>query len=282
VIKATQPVTLTIWPSEGARDSIMRSSNPMFALDWAIHLEASCARARDAVNTAGVAGDAALAWDRHERFEPPPIGAFVMLAFPHREWQYHPDIYTTDYRPPSADGHVWNFTVDTNISSQPVTIRFDNLKSVPADFEVLLVDLQLKLTQDLLRESRYTYLSKSNGGKRSFQLIAGKRDFIAAHGADLTLVPASYELAQNFPNPFNPSTAIKLGLPQNSRVSLKVYNLLGTEIATLVDGEEKEAGYHVVNWDGRDRQGRLVPGGIYFCRMQVGNVVLMKKMTFIK
>ncbi|MGH7496896.1 MAG: FG-GAP-like repeat-containing protein [bacterium] len=282
VIKAMQPVTLKIWPSEGVGDSLSRSPKSMFALDWSIRLDATCAHARDASNTVGVARDAALAWDRHERFEPPPIGEYIMLAFPHREWQNYADTYTTDYRPPVADGHIWDFTVDTNISSKPVTICCANLNSVPAEFDVLLVDLQLKLTQDLRREPSYVYLSKSNGGKRSFQLLAGKSDFIAAHGADLTLVPASYELAQNFPNPFNPSTSIKLGLPQKSRVSLKVYNLLGTEIATMVDGEEKEAGYHVVIWDGRDRQGRLAPGGIYFCRMQVGNIVLMKKMTFIK
>jgi len=63
---------------------------------------------------------------------------------------------------------------------------------------------------------------------------------------------------------------------------LKVYNLLGKEITALLDGAEKEAGYHVAIWDGRDRQGQPVPSGIYFCRMQIGNVILMKKMTLFK
>ncbi|MGH7601507.1 MAG: hypothetical protein ACREOI_34540, partial [bacterium] len=193
LIKALQPVTLSILPSEGIVSLPSPISKSAIAFDWSIRLTAACERARDFGNTVGIVKDATIEWDRYERFEPPPIGEYVMLAFPHHEWRRHADIYTTDFRPPAADGHVWDFTVDTNISGKSVALHFDNLTSVPADFEVRLVDISLKLTQDLRREAQYVFLAKRGGGKKNFQLLVGKTDFIAAHNADLVAVPATYE-----------------------------------------------------------------------------------------
>lgn len=289
VIKTLQPVILKILPFEGATGLPPPLSK--FS-DWSIQIEAACERARDDNNIVGILKDAALEWDRYERFEPPPIGDYVSLAFPHREWQRYADIYTSDFRPPVADGYVWDFIIDTNIPGKPVVLRFDHLESVPTDFEVRLVDVSLGLTQDLSREAQYTFFSKHDGGRKSFQLLVGKADFITAHSANLATVPATYELAQNFPNPFwsaatssfagAPLTSIKFGLPRKSRVSLKIYDLLGKEVVTLLDEVEKETGYHVAIWDGRDRQSQLVQSGVYFCRMQSGGEILIKKMTFIR
>jgi hypothetical protein len=79
-------------------------------------------------------------------------------------------------------------------------------------------------------------------------------------------VPETFSLAQNFPNPFNPSTTIRFALPKRSSVALKVYDLLGKEVATLVD-EVRQPGYHAVRWDGTNGAGSSVATGIYFFRM---------------
>jgi glucuronoarabinoxylan endo-1,4-beta-xylanase len=81
---------------------------------------------------------------------------------------------------------------------------------------------------------------------------------------------------QNYPNPFNPSTVISYQLPVTGYVTLKIYDLLGSEIATLVNGEI-EAGYHEVNFDASK-----LSSGIYFYRLQAGNVVDMKKVILMK
>jgi photosystem II stability/assembly factor-like uncharacterized protein len=90
-----------------------------------------------------------------------------------------------------------------------------------------------------------------------------------------------FKLYQNYPNPFNPTTKIKFKIPQNvkretSNVILKVYDVLGNEIAKLVN-EDKPAGSYGIEFEGSG-----LPGGIYFYRLQAGNFIETKKMVLIK
>jgi len=95
------------------------------------------------------------------------------------------------------------------------------------------------------------------------------------------LFPAEYELSQNYPNPFNPVTNIEYKLPQAGFVKLTVYNLLGQKVVTLVDGIQRN-GTHSVTWNSRDRNGNVVPSGIYFYRLEAGSVSLTAKMLLLK
>ncbi|MEJ5261800.1 MAG: LamG-like jellyroll fold domain-containing protein [Ignavibacterium sp.] len=89
-------------------------------------------------------------------------------------------------------------------------------------------------------------------------------------------IPNEYSLAQNFPNPFNASTKIKYSIPKNSFVELKVFNLLGQEVATLVN-EEKPAGHYEIYFDASD-----LPSGVYFYTLKAGEYVNSKKMILLK
>ena len=94
------------------------------------------------------------------------------------------------------------------------------------------------------------------------------------HGSLLT--PDSYNLAQNYPNPFNPSTSIQYAISSRQFVSLKVYDVLGNEIATLVN-EEKDRGVYTVNFDATS-----LASGIYLYRIQAGSFTETKKMILMK
>jgi hypothetical protein len=83
-------------------------------------------------------------------------------------------------------------------------------------------------------------------------------------------------LLQNYPNPFNPSTTIRFGLAKTGHVLLKIFNLLGQEVATLVDGE-RIAGIYEVEWKPEN-----LSSGLYFYRMTSGNFIMMKKMILMK
>jgi hypothetical protein len=92
----------------------------------------------------------------------------------------------------------------------------------------------------------------------------------------ISQTPTSFEISQNYPNPFNPSTSIQFKIPENSFVTLKVYNVLGKEVATLLN-EEKNAGLYEVTFDATD-----FSSGIYFYKIEAGNFVATKKMILMK
>lgn len=94
-------------------------------------------------------------------------------------------------------------------------------------------------------------------------------------------IPTDYALSENFPNPFNPQTKIRYQLPQKGNVVLKVFNLLGQEIRTLVN-EDKSAGFYEVQWDGTDNLGQGVSSGIYVYRIQAGDFIQTKKLAVLK
>ncbi len=282
LIKVTKEARLTIEPSEGTGAPNGAFARAGAAPGWQINIVAACEAAKDWDNYVGLAAEAEKEWDRLERFEPPPIGEFVRVAFPRREWKINPEVYTTDFRPAEEGGWIWNFVVQTNIPAQPVKLQFENLAGVPEEFEIRLLDVALNIAQELRRAPHYSFRSGRAGGAKVFSLLAGKTDFMTAHTTAGQLVPTDYDLSQNFPNPFNPSTSIKFGLPARSAVSLKIYDVLGKEIATLLEGAPQEAGYHVAIWQGKDDTGHAAPSGLYFYHLQAGGTVLTKKMILIR
>ncbi|MBC6949207.1 T9SS C-terminal target domain-containing protein [candidate division KSB1 bacterium] len=94
-------------------------------------------------------------------------------------------------------------------------------------------------------------------------------------------VPEKFELAQNFPNPFNPSTTIQYALPENASIVLQIYDLHGRLMRTLVN-QNQRAGFYTVAWDGKTDEGRAAVSGIYFCRMAAGDFVKSQKMALLE
>ncbi|RKY90881.1 MAG: hypothetical protein DRQ13_12090, partial [Ignavibacteriae bacterium] len=92
----------------------------------------------------------------------------------------------------------------------------------------------------------------------------------------LSQLPTEFKLLQNYPNPFNPSTNIKYSVPELSFVNIIVFNLIGEEIATLVN-EELQSGNYEVNFDAAN-----LPSGIYFYRFQTASFVETKKMVLLR
>src|SRR5690606_15701443 len=95
--------------------------------------------------------------------------------------------------------------------------------------------------------------------------------------------PIEFRLEQNYPNPFNPSTVISYQLPVSGLVTLKIYDVLGNEVASLVN-EEKPAGSNEVEFNANSHSGfvRKLSSGIYFYKLQAGSFVEMKKMILLK
>ena len=99
---------------------------------------------------------------------------------------------------------------------------------------------------------------------------------VVTSAAERGEVPREYALQQNYPNPFNPSTTIRFELPHASRVILKVYNVLGQEVVTLVD-EEKTAGIYDVHFSAMS-----LSSGMYLYRLRAENFVATKRLMLLK
>ncbi len=97
----------------------------------------------------------------------------------------------------------------------------------------------------------------------------------------VTLLPSTFNLYQNFPNPFNPETEIRYNLPKGTNIQLTVYNLLGQRIRTLVN-EYQNAGHKSIHWDGKDEKGIEVASGIYFYLLKGGEYKQSKKMILLR
>ncbi|MBL7959683.1 T9SS type A sorting domain-containing protein [bacterium] len=101
------------------------------------------------------------------------------------------------------------------------------------------------------------------------------------YNPDHKFIPTDFALSQNYPNPFNPSTTIRYDIAKESKVVLKVYNMLGQEVTTLVN-TTKGQGRYEIRWNGKNQFGNTVASGVYLYRLEAGNVVKTKKMLFIK
>lgn len=130
-----------------------------------------------------------------------------------------------------------------------------------------------------------------SGNNFMFINVAVNALYLAREGEDLTLVTSidpksssltrKFRLYENYPNPFNPSTTIEYALPGAAQVVLKIYNLLGQEVKTLVNGYQN-AGLQSVQWDGRDNSGKPAGSGVYIYQVEAGNFVQSKKMVLLK
>jgi hypothetical protein len=108
-----------------------------------------------------------------------------------------------------------------------------------------------------------------------------KPDSTTSANIDDDLIPNSTVLYQNYPNPFNPTTELKFEMSQLSNISIKVYNILGKEITTLLE-KNLPAGEYIIQWDGKDNKGNLLPGGVYFIQMKAGEYRQTIKTIFLK
>jgi len=94
-------------------------------------------------------------------------------------------------------------------------------------------------------------------------------------------LPYSFFLSQNYPNPFNPETMIEYGLPKEVEVTIKIFNVYGQEIRTLVQGYQ-QPGHHRIQWDGKDDEGHHAASGLYHVRIVAEGFMEVRKMILVR
>ncbi|MGA3245223.1 MAG: CBM35 domain-containing protein [Bacteroidota bacterium] len=132
-----------------------------------------------------------------------------------------------------------------------------------------------------LRKGDNTIQMQMSWGWMYLDYLAVPRSLATAVANTLVTLPAQFSLDQNYPNPFNPTTAISYQLIANSFVTLKVYDLLGREVTTVVN-EIGTPGKHTATWDGKNDLGESVSSGVYMYQLRAGSSVITRKMVLLK
>jgi hypothetical protein len=118
-------------------------------------------------------------------------------------------------------------------------------------------------------------------GKGSLKITNPSVKSVVIRMADGISIPKTFALSQNYPNPFNPTTRFDVDVAKTTTVEVVVYDILGEKVATLLSGLQS-AGYHTVQWDGRDTHGLLSPSGMYFVRMTADQFTSVRKIMLLK
>ncbi len=251
---------------------------------WSVQLKAKSGLVEDNYN---FIGSTELAEDQKDELDlvnaPNQPGEFLSLGIINDN--VHSKKLSVDARKPNLDGHVWDFEILSNSSEE--YIRIDALLNgeLPPNFRLVAFDKDQQTVWSLDPTQVNNKTIRSGIGaeiKRSFRIVAGTEEFIAEHNLGIRDIPSVFELKNNYPNPFNPSTTIVFGLPEASVVTIEVFNTLGQKVATLINNE-MDAGYHDFIWDAS-----RVASGVYFYRMSAKAInsdarfTQLQKMTLIK
>ncbi len=163
-----------------------------------------------------------------------------------------------------------NFMVASNIQDGAVTIAMASGNELAHGGQLLNIEAEVVGSGNNIVVSLES-ISLNDNSVSSVTSVGTKNDN----------VPATYELSQNYPNPFNPSTTIEYKLPERAFVEMKIYDITGREVATLVSGMQ-EAGTHNVVWNATNGYGVKVASGVYIYRITAGNFTQLKKMVLLK
>ena len=255
--------------------------------DWLIQLSARSDARLDNHNYIGTSGRASNTWDRMDRADPPPRPtSYLRLSFPHSDLGRYSGRLGTDIRSVISEGESWKFEVQTDLSLATVQLDFSGMETVPESYSTVLIDEAAGVMIDLRDHAAYEFNMGPSGEPREFQIVVGTEKYVEQAESGLPDVPRRFGLAQNYPNPFNPLTTIDFEIPAHGGTaylptSLKVYSLLGREVATLID-EPKQAGYHSATWNGRNGAGREVSSGVYFYRVVAGPYQETRRMVLLR
>ncbi|MEZ4650488.1 MAG: hypothetical protein R3E97_17225 [Candidatus Eisenbacteria bacterium] len=274
--------------SAGAVTRSQLFSDRTGAVDWSVRVIASRGESRDDDNFAVVGANARATWDALDRPEPPTIGEWVQVTFPHPEWKRAATDFSTDARSPNRDGHTWPLSV-RSWAPGTVDLTCEVEGDLPEDFGIWLLDTLTGEIVDLSgvgasdrsaphriashrmpsdRVVSHRVASPGPSG-RAFQLLVGTENLLAEGSQDIDDTLLGSRSAISLPNPFQRVTTIAYRMTEPGPVRIRVYAADGRSIRDLSLHEAVPPGIHTMLWDGRDGSGARVPSGVYFARVEV-------------
>lgn len=225
----------------------------------------------------GVSADARLQLDDLDYRQPRSLDTRNGIRFARPEWDARFSSFASDFRPPFAELQEWEFEASA-ATGETAAIEFRGFEALPSEVEMALVARANGRVYRLQPGQRIPL----NPARRQneFKLVFGPASKL--EDALRQLVPQEFVVASNYPNPFNPTTTIPISVPEPMRLTIRVFNVLSQEVATLHDGPV-QPGRHLFEWHGVDASERRVGTGVYFYKITTDSgVSVLQKMVLVK
>lgn len=185
---------------------------------------------------------------------------------------------SADPDPLSSITYIIEISSDTTFKESSIIY---SRNSIPSDSNFI------SISTSLLQPDVYYWriISKDNDNlvtysRESWSFLLGVISGVDDENLE-SVLPTEFSLFQNYPNPFNAETIIEYSIPKTSYIRIKIFNLLGQEITTLVEDVQSPGGYSV-KWDGKDKFGRYASSGIYIYSITAKDFNITKRMVFLK
>jgi photosystem II stability/assembly factor-like uncharacterized protein len=199
----------------------------------------------DRTLTIGIDPSAKSGLDEFEVRKPPIFSDQAAIWIDRPDWDAEHSRFAGDIRPALGDGQTWDIVLQ-HPAGEASRLTVENMENIPEGFDVVIVDSRSGV---MLKPDAHSSVAIPAGkGSSNYSVIVGRQSYIRSRTE--SFVPQQYVLHQNYPNPFNPTTAIRFGITDDALVLIKVYDLLGREVATVVNGLLM-SGNHEYSFDGR-------------------------------
>jgi len=181
---------------------------------------------------------------------------------------------------------IWQSALDPDPQDDVVyTLKYKSVHPDSLTWHETEAGTDTSLTLNLSMGQRYTWqlIATDDDGYE----VAGNQDMLSSFDVgnvtalESQMLPRDFYLGQNFPNPFNPVTTISYGLPEPSDVTINIYDISGRRVRQWLISDQR-AGWHVMTWDGTNRQGQPLSTGIYLYSLKAGGFKDIKKMVYMK
>ncbi|MCF7805302.1 MAG: T9SS type A sorting domain-containing protein [Candidatus Marinimicrobia bacterium] len=194
---------------------------------------------------------------------------------------------TFEYNPAQLEytGVRWDKSFEWNLhevrdNEGRISITAASIEANAASGEI--AQLQFKVRADFSTDKSIVSLKRLRLNENPVQADVATATLSSTTGVtDESAIPDTYVLHQNHPNPFNPVTTIRYGLPKETHITLTIYDLMGHQVAMLVNAQQ-QAGWYTVQWDGLNRVGISVSTGVYIYRIEASDFQATQKMVYMK
>lgn len=279
----TEGVSVNFYVDSTNSDPLRKIKQPVTPLsidNWFVPITAKMGSVSDRLLAFGVAEGATDGFDAKFDYAKPPVSPApntFETFFSYTDWNAFVNKFSTDIREPymlPSSGKSWNFRVQSKATGQLTLSWSDILTRIPEEirnsYDFILKGPGIAGGINMLNITEYTF-NVSPSFTYTFQISSTVTGL-----EDLSNTPSTYKLDQNFPNPFNPSTVINFAIVDAGQVELKIYDVLGNEVKTLVN-DFMQPGNYSVTFDAAG-----LASGVYIYKITAGKFSAVKKLTLLK